>query len=99
MFGELLLYEGIGSVKLDPRRTCQACGAVIPADNEFCPVCALHGALDEGQETVESIVKPAPSLSASRLDHYQFLTRADGTDLRRALSVLANGAAGAYPGA
>jgi predicted amidophosphoribosyltransferase len=79
VFGERLLYEGLGSVKLDPRRTCQACGAVIPADSEFCPVCALHGALDERQETVELNVESAPSLSASRFDHYQLLTREDGT--------------------
>ncbi|HYZ72859.1 MAG TPA: serine/threonine-protein kinase, partial [Chthoniobacterales bacterium] len=66
-------------MKLDPRRTCQACGAVVPADSEFCPVCALHGALDDRQETLELNVEPAPSLSASRLDHYQLLTREDGT--------------------
>ena len=66
-------------MKQDPRRTCQACGAVIPAGSEFCPVCALRGALDDRQETVELNVEPAPSLSASRFDHYQLLTREDGT--------------------
>jgi hypothetical protein len=66
-------------VKLDPRRTCQACGAVIPAGSEVCPVCALRGALDEARETSEFDVDPTPSSPASRFDHYDLLTKADGT--------------------
>ncbi|HYZ73972.1 MAG TPA: serine/threonine-protein kinase, partial [Chthoniobacterales bacterium] len=73
----------------DPRRICQACGAVIPAGSEFCLVCALRGALDDRQETVELNVEPAPSLSAARFDHYQVLTREDG-----ALLELGHGAMG-----
>jgi serine/threonine protein kinase/tetratricopeptide (TPR) repeat protein len=68
-------------VKPDPRRTCQACGAMIPAGAEVCPVCALRGALAKEHETVELNVRPAPSLSALRFDHYQILTREDGTAL------------------
>ena len=68
-------------MKQDPRRTCQACGAAIPAGSEFCPVCAFRGALDDRQETAELNVEPAISLSASRFDHYELLTREDGTPL------------------
>jgi hypothetical protein len=62
-------------VKPYPRRTCQACGAVIPAGSEVCPVCALRGALDDARETSEFDVDPTHSSSASRFDHYQLLTR------------------------
>jgi hypothetical protein len=68
-------------VKPDPRRTCQACGAIISVGAEVCPVCALRGALDKKHETVELNVSPAPSLSALQFDHYQILTREDGTPL------------------
>jgi serine/threonine protein kinase len=61
--------------------TCQACGAQVPVDAGFCPVCALRGALDVGNATVELSVAPAPSLSALRFDHYEILTRADGSPL------------------
>src|SRR6202008_2607938 len=74
-----LFCAGVGSVKLDPRRTCQACGAVIPAGSEVCPVCALRGALDDARETSEFDVDPTHSSPASRFDHYQLLTRGDGT--------------------
>jgi hypothetical protein len=64
-----------------PRRICQACGAMIPAGAEVCPVCALRGALDKARETVELSVSPAPSLSALRFDHYEILIQEDGTPL------------------
>jgi serine/threonine protein kinase/tetratricopeptide (TPR) repeat protein len=78
---EAVPYEGLGSVKTDHRRICQACGAIVPAGSEVCPVCALRGALDEGQETVELNVDLTPSLSELRFEHYQILTREDGTPL------------------
>jgi serine/threonine protein kinase/RNA polymerase subunit RPABC4/transcription elongation factor Spt4/cytochrome c-type biogenesis protein CcmH/NrfG len=68
-------------VKPDSPRTCQACGAIIPAGSEVCPVCALRGALEKGRDTVELDIDPTPSLSALRFDHYQVLTREDGTPL------------------
>jgi serine/threonine protein kinase/RNA polymerase subunit RPABC4/transcription elongation factor Spt4 len=68
-------------VKPDSPRTCQACGAIIPAGSEVCPVCALRGALEKGRDTVELDINPTPSLSALRFDHYQVLTREDGTPL------------------
>jgi hypothetical protein len=66
-------------VKPDPRRTCEICGVVIPADGVLCPVCALRGALDVGHETVELNVDSTPSLAGSRFEHYQLITREDGT--------------------
>jgi len=68
-------------VKADHRRICQACGAVVPAGSEVCPICALRGALDEGQETAELNVDLTPLLSELRFEHYQILTREDGTPL------------------
>jgi serine/threonine protein kinase len=66
-------------VKPEATPTCQACGAEVPAGIDFCPVCALRGALEEGHETVELDVDPNSSLLASRFDHYELLTRQDGT--------------------
>jgi hypothetical protein len=63
------------------KRACSVCGTLIPEDSVQCPVCALRAALDEGRETVELNVDPAPSLSPLRFDHYQILTREDGMPL------------------
>ena len=76
-----LCYEGFVSVKTEGRSTCQACGAQVPVGVEFCPVCALRGALDVGNETAELHVAPTPSLPALRFDHYEILTRVGGTPL------------------
>jgi predicted Ser/Thr protein kinase len=68
-------------VKPDPRRTCQACGAIVPAASEGRPVCALRGALDEAYETSE-LDSDLPGSSATlRFDHYEILTRENGTPL------------------
>ena len=66
-------------MKSEATPTCQACSAQVPAGLGFCPVCALRGALDEGHETVELDVDPNPLPLASRFDHYELLTREDGT--------------------
>ncbi len=68
-------------MKTDHRRICQGCGAIVPAGSEVCPICALRGALDEGQETAELNVDLTPLLSELRFEHYQILTREDGTPL------------------
>src|ERR1700751_2850193 len=54
---------------------------MIPEGSEICPVCALRGALDMGQETAELNIDPTPSSSAFQFEHYQILTREDGTPL------------------
>jgi hypothetical protein len=66
-------------VKPECRSTCQACGARVPAGVDFCPVCALRGVLSDTRETTEIDVELTHSSSASRFDHYQILTREDGT--------------------
>ena len=68
-------------MKPDHRRTCEACGAIVPAGSEGCPVCALRGALDDARETSAFDVDLAHSSPGLRFDHYQILTREDGTPL------------------
>src|SRR6201987_295995 len=76
-----LASEGLVSVKAEGTSTCQACGSRVPSGFDFCPVCALRGALDVGNETVELNIAPALSPPALRFDHYEIVTRADGTPL------------------
>jgi hypothetical protein len=78
---EALPYEGLVSVKSEGTSTCQACGARVPAGVDFCPVCALRGVSSDARETTEVDVELTDSSSASRFDHYQILTREDGTPL------------------
>lgn len=66
-------------MKAEGISTCPACGAQVPAGLDFCPVCALRGALDEGHETAQLDVGPNRSPLASRFDHYEILTRENGT--------------------
>jgi serine/threonine protein kinase len=68
-------------VKPECRSTCQACGARVPAGVDFCPVCALRGVLSDTRETTEIDVGLTHSSPASGYDHYQILTREDGTPL------------------
>ena len=68
-------------MKSNLRRTCEACGAIIPADSEFCPVCALRGAVDDAGETSPLSFDLSRSSSALRFDHYEILTRENGTPL------------------
>ena len=66
-------------MKQEATSTCQACGARVPAGLDFCPVCALRGALDEARETSALDVDPTHSSPTSRFEHYQVLAREDGT--------------------
>ena len=61
--------------------TCQACGAQVPASLDFCPVCALRSAVDDAGETIQFDVEFSHSMPAVRFDHYEILTRDDGTPL------------------
>jgi hypothetical protein len=78
---EPLPYEGLGYVKSEATSTCQNCGARVPAGLDFCPVCALRGAVGDAGETSPFDVDLTHSLSAFRFDHYEILTREDGTPL------------------
>jgi tetratricopeptide (TPR) repeat protein len=66
-------------VKSKATSTCQACGARVPVDLQFCPVCALRGAVDEADETSQFDLASSRSLSEFRFDHYEILKRQDGT--------------------
>jgi tetratricopeptide (TPR) repeat protein len=68
-------------VKSKATSTCQACGARVPVDLRFCPVCALRGAVDEAGETSQLDLDLSRSFSEFRFDHYEILTRQDGTPL------------------
>jgi serine/threonine protein kinase/tetratricopeptide (TPR) repeat protein len=61
------------------KRACSVCGTLLADDSAYCPVCALRAALEQGQETVELKLDLTPSPAALRFDHYQVLTREDGT--------------------
>jgi serine/threonine protein kinase len=68
-------------VKPEGTSTCQACGARVPVGIDFCPVCALQGVWSNARETTEVDAELSDSPSASRFEHYQVLTREDGTPL------------------
>jgi predicted ATPase len=61
------------------KRACPVCGTLFPDNSDSCPVCALRGALDTEQVTSESAVEAPLSPSQLRFEHYEILTREDGT--------------------
>jgi hypothetical protein len=65
-------------VKTKSKRACPVCGTLFPDDSESCPVCALRGALGN-EQTVSQSVGPTLSPSEFRFEHYEILTREDGT--------------------
>jgi serine/threonine protein kinase/Tfp pilus assembly protein PilF len=65
-------------VKTKSRRACPVCGT--PFTGELCPVCVLRGALGN-EQTVSQSVGPTLSPSELRFEHYEVLTRDDGTPL------------------
>jgi Protein kinase domain len=66
----------------DDIRTCLVCGAQFPATREFCPVCILRGALNEGAQSgatsSEDMVDPASQEAAHRFEHYELAMGEDG---------------------
>jgi serine/threonine protein kinase len=59
-------------VKTESKRACEVCGTALNEDNEFCPVCALRGAISPGTESLSAIS------SALCFEHYQVLKNEDG---------------------
>jgi hypothetical protein len=55
----------------DAKRACPACGALLPEDSGFCPVCAFQEALDT-QTYSDS------SSSELRFEHYTVLQNSEG---------------------
>jgi TolB-like protein len=60
-------------------RACPVCGTLFPESNESCPVCSLRGALGDEQRISDAVGEPTLAVSQLRLDHYEILTRDDGT--------------------
>jgi hypothetical protein len=63
-------------VKTEGKRVCEVCGTALSEDIEFCPVCALQGALSP--EKTESLSVISCKL---RFEHYEVLKKEDGTPL------------------
>jgi serine/threonine protein kinase/Flp pilus assembly protein TadD len=57
------------------KRTCAVCGMVLPEDATYCPVCALHGALQT------QAYSASDTSSQLRFEHYTVLEKADGKPL------------------
>jgi WD40 repeat protein/serine/threonine protein kinase len=66
-------------VATEGKRACPVCGTLFHANSESCPVCALRKAFSEGQTIAESSVEPIHLQSELRFEHYEILTREDGT--------------------
>jgi predicted ATPase len=69
-------------MRVKDSRTCLVCGTQFPATRDFCPVCILRGALDEGAEFRESSPKSAimqaPEDAAFRFEHYELMKGENG---------------------
>ena len=68
-------------VKTKSKRACPVCGTLLPDNSESCPVCVLRGALGN-EQTVSQSVGSTHSPSEFRFEHYEVLTRDDGTPLQ-----------------
>jgi serine/threonine protein kinase len=63
-------------VKIEGKRVCEVCGTALNENSDFCPVCALQGAISP--ERTESL----PDISSElHFEHYQVLKNAEGTPL------------------
>jgi hypothetical protein len=63
-------------VKTEGKRVCEVSGTALNEEREFCPVCALQGALlPKKTESLSNIS------SELHFEHYQVLNNEDGTPL------------------
>ncbi|MBV8280333.1 MAG: hypothetical protein JO170_34430, partial [Verrucomicrobia bacterium] len=62
-------------MKTEGKRVCEVCGTVLNENSEFCPVCAMRGALSPETESLLDIS------SQLHFEHYQVLKNKDGTPL------------------
>jgi serine/threonine protein kinase/Flp pilus assembly protein TadD len=62
-------------VKTNGKRACEVCGTALSENSEFCPVCALRGAISPQTESI--------SATSSELcfEHYTVLKNEDGTPM------------------
>jgi hypothetical protein len=57
------------------KRAYPECGTLLPDESEFCPVCALRGAVEPQRDSVSAIS------SELHFEHYQVLKNPEGTPL------------------
>jgi serine/threonine protein kinase len=62
-------------VKTNGKRTCEVCGTALNEYSEFCPVCALRGAISPETESLSEIS------SELCFEHYQVLKNEDGAPM------------------
>jgi serine/threonine protein kinase len=70
-------------MKIEDTRTCLVCGTQFPTAREFCPVCMLREALDEGVRSDESSpeqhrAEPTFTQLPHRFEHYELVKGEDG---------------------
>jgi hypothetical protein len=65
------------------QRACPRCGYKFSGEVEFCPVCALHQALDAVAEfgSTTGLQETFKSLPEQRLGHYELAKGADGAPI------------------
>src|SRR5260221_11244496 len=64
---------------MEGKRACAVCGTLFPDNSDSCPVCALRGALGNEPTVGESSVEQTLLPSQLRFEHYEVLTRENGT--------------------
>jgi hypothetical protein len=62
-------------VKTESKRACEVCGTALSENSEFCPVCALRGAVSPETELLSAVS------SELCFEHYQVLKDEDGTPM------------------
>jgi hypothetical protein len=62
-------------VKTESKRACEVCGTALSQNSDFCPVCALQGAISPATESLSAIS------SELRFEHYQVLRNEAGKPL------------------
>jgi len=62
-------------VKTEGKRACEVCGTALSENSDFCPVCALRGAISPETESLWAIS------SELCFEHYQVLKSEDGTPM------------------
>ena len=67
-------------MKTEDRRVCRSCGNEISGAMEFCPICMLHGVLDEEQESFSEQAFSESTLEegVERFEHYELVRGEDG---------------------
>jgi len=62
-------------VKTESKRACEVCGTALSQNSDFCPVCALRGAVSPETESLSAVS------SELCFEHYQVLKKEDGTPI------------------